>query len=91
MEARARAIFRGRVQGVFFRANCADHARSVGLRGFVRNLPDGTVEAVFEGPRDLIEEAIEWNRVRQPRARVTACDVSWSDPRGEFPDFSILR
>lgn len=49
------------------------------------------MEAVFEGPRDLIEEAIEWNRVRQPRARVTACDVSWSDPRGEFPDFSILR
>lgn len=84
-------IFRGRVQGVFFRANCADHARALGLRGFVRNLPDGTVEATFEGERDRIEEAITWNRYRQPHARVGSCDVTWSDSSGEFSEFSILR
>src|SRR5207247_44020 len=51
MESRATVIFRGRVQGVYFRANCAEKAESLGLHGYVRNLPEGSVEAVLEGER----------------------------------------
>jgi len=89
MEARAVVIFRGRVQGVYFRANCAEKAESLGLHGYVRNLPAGQVEAVFEGDRAGIEACIEWNKTSQPYARVDAVDVTWSEARGEFRGFRI--
>lgn len=91
MLARARVRFRGRVQGVYFRAHCEQKARELGLRGYVRNLRDGTVEAIFEGEREIIEDAIEWNASRQPNARVEHADVVWETPTGEFRDFDIRR
>jgi len=87
MKVRAVAIFRGRVQGVYFRAHCEEKARELGLEGFVRNRHDGAVEAIFEGERELIEECIEWNRISQPYARVDSVDVRWSEATGEFRGF----
>ena len=84
-------MFHGRVQGVFFRAHCQEKAESLGLAGYVRNRPDGTVEAVFEGERSLVEACIEWNRRSQPAAKVTAVDVGWEIPTGEFQGFELRR
>ncbi len=89
MKVRAAAIFHGRVQGVYFRAHCQEKAESLGLEGFVRNLPDGSVEAVFEGERELVEECIEWNRTEQPAAGVTSVDVTWGEATGEFRSFQV--
>jgi acylphosphatase len=88
-ESRAHAIFRGRVQGVFFRANAEKKAVELGLTGWVRNLPDGTVEAVFEGPRETIEKAIEWCKSSQPHAQVTGADVDWEEFEGKYSSFNI--
>ena len=82
-EARARVIARGRVQGVFFRAETHDMAQWLGLAGFVMNRRDGAVEAAFEGPRNTVERAIEWCRQGPPSARVDSLDVSWEEPTGE--------
>lgn len=81
--ARAHVMVAGRVQGVFFRASTRDMARAFGLRGWVRNLPDGGVEAVFEGEREQVEVAVAWCRTGPPAARVGHCDVIWEEPRGE--------
>ncbi len=91
MDVRATVIFRGRVQGVYFRAHCEENARSLGLTGYVRNLPGGAVEAVFEGERPLVEACIEWNRSSQPAARVDSVDVTWGPTTGEFRGFEIWR
>ena len=82
-EARARVVIRGRVQGVFFRAETRDRARSLGLAGWVRNVPDGTVEAVFEGDRERIAWMIAWSRRGPDLAEVDDVDVVWEKPRGE--------
>jgi len=91
MVARARVVFRGRVQGVYFRAHCQEKAEELGLRGYVRNQRDGTVEAVLEGERVLIEECVEWNATRQPFASVERADVTWETPTGEFSTFEVRR
>jgi acylphosphatase len=76
-------IVRGRVQGVFFRADARDRARSLALAGWARNNPDGTVECVFEGPRERVDSMIAWCR-RGPRdANVIGLDVRWEEPSGE--------
>jgi len=89
MTARARVVFRGRVQGVYFRANCQEKATELGLLGYVRNRRDGTVEAVFEGERSAIEACVEWNATRQPLASVDRADVTWETPTGEFTEFEV--
>ena len=66
-DARARVVIRGRVQGVFFRVETRERARSLGLAGWVRNNPDGTVEAVFQGDRDRVDSMLAWCR-RGPAA-----------------------
>lgn len=91
MKVRATVRFHGRVQGVYFRAHCDEKARTLGLTGYVRNLPDGSVEAVFEGERELIEACIEWNRSSQPAAVVSRVDCSWSVARSEYEAFEIRR
>jgi len=71
---------RGRVQGVFFRGETEGRALSLGLAGWVRNEPDGTVRAVFEGPRERVESMVDWCR-RGPRgARVDDVEVVWGEP-----------
>lgn len=89
VQVRATVRFHGHVQGVYFRAHCSEKAQELGLDGYVRNLPDGGVEAVFEGDRSAIEACIEWNRTSQPHARVTSVDVEWGTPTGEFGGFSV--
>ena len=80
---RAQVVVEGRVQGVWFRACTEQTARRLGLDGWVRNLADGRVEAVFEGPRVWVEAAVAWCHEGSPLARVTAVDAAWSEPRGE--------
>lgn len=76
-------IVRGRVQGVGFRYDTAVRARSLGLGGSVRNRSDGTVEAVFEGPRDRIDSMLDWCRRGPAGARVDAVEAEHEPPTGE--------
>jgi len=88
---RVHLTIRGRVQGVYFRASAAYEAQNLGLTGWVRNCPDGSVEAVAEGDKNKIENLIAWCR-RGPRgAQVESVDVGWLRFRREFQDFRIKR
>jgi acylphosphatase len=79
---RTHVFVSGDVQGVFFRYETRQRARSHGLAGWVRNLPDGRVEAVFEGPEETVEAMVDWCR-RGPRgARVTEVEVTSDEPEG---------
>lgn len=79
---RARVVVHGSVQGVFFRVETRDRARSLGLAGWVRNVPDGTVEAVFEGEDERVESMAEWCRRGPPGAQVDHVEVEWGEPEG---------
>lgn len=68
--SRTRVLVSGRVQGVFFRDSTREKARALGLSGWVRNLPDGRVEAIFEGDGDRVEEMLSWCKEGPPEARV---------------------
>jgi acylphosphatase len=72
----------GDVQGVFFRYETREHARTQGLAGWVRNLPDGRVEAVFEGPETEVEAMVEWCRTGPRGAHVTDVEAIEEDPEG---------
>jgi len=80
---RAHVVVHGAVQGVFFRAETRDRARSLGLAGWVRNVPDGTVEAVFEGDDERVESMVDWCRRGPAGARVEEVEVEWAEVRGE--------
>lgn len=80
---RVRVVVTGRVQGVFFRASCAREARDRGLAGSVRNLPDGRVEAVFEGVDADVDRMVEWCRLGPEHARVDAVEIAPETPAGE--------
>jgi acylphosphatase len=88
-DVKAHVIVSGRVQGVFFRAETQRAANRLEVSGWVRNLPDGTVEALFEGPRSKVEAAVQWCHTGSPGARVTDVQVSWEAASGEFSDFSV--
>jgi acylphosphatase len=85
---RVRVIVSGRVQGVFYRATCAVRARELGLAGFVRNRPDGRVEAAFEGPDADVDAMISWCRRGPQHARVEAVEVLPEPLSGE-PSFLV--
>ncbi|MBI3592670.1 MAG: acylphosphatase [Nitrospirae bacterium] len=89
MKARAHLFISGRVQGVYYRGFAQDVADSLGLTGWVRNLPDRRVEAVFEGERDIIEAAIRKCYAGPSASRVTDIDVTWEDQFEGFGDFEI--
>ncbi|MGD0883377.1 MAG: acylphosphatase [Thermodesulfovibrionales bacterium] len=89
MQARAHLSISGRVQGVNYRAFTRDIATRFELKGWVRNLPDGGVEAVFEGKREDIEKAIQRCLAGPPGARVDDIDVRWEDYQGDIIDFQI--
>jgi len=86
---RVRLRIEGIVQGVFFRASTRDVAKKLGLTGWVRNLPDGSVEVLFEGKADSVREAIRWCHNGPPGARVMDVHEEWLEYRGEFNDFDI--
>ena len=88
-EARAHLFIEGRVQGVFYRAFTRDIAHTLGLKGWVRNLYDGRVEAVFEGKRELVEHAIKECSMGPPGARVTHVEVKWEVITGDLKGFAI--
>ena len=75
-DVRVRVVVSGRVQGVFYRDSCRAEARRLGLRGWVRNRSDRTVEVVAEGPRDRVEQLLTWCRHGPPRATVTGITVT---------------
>jgi acylphosphatase len=89
MNARAHVRVEGVVQGVFFRYHTQELARRLGVSGWVRNLRDGGVEAVFEGKREDVEEMVKFCHRGPPGARVTNVEVKWEKPEGKFSDFKI--
>lgn len=88
---RLRALVSGRVQGVCYRAFVSDEARRLGLVGTVRNLPDGRVEVVGEGPEAALGELARRLRTGPPGAAVGTVDERWEEPTGAFPGFRIER
>jgi acylphosphatase len=87
---RVRVRISGDVQGVSFRWYCSKEASSRRVGGFIRNLPDGRVEAAFEGNADGVDAMVEWCRHGPPSARVQGVDVSEEPLTGER-DFTITR
>ena len=79
---RVHVLVSGRVQGVFFRASCAEQARALGVAGWVRNAPDGRVEAVFEGPEAAVEAMVGWCRRGPAHARVDDVEIEHEEPAG---------
>ncbi|MEM9157388.1 MAG: acylphosphatase [Cyanobacteria bacterium P01_F01_bin.33] len=79
---RVRAIVSGKVQGVGYRFHTQQMARSLDVAGWVRNLPDGRVEAVFEASAVLVERAVQWCHRGSPAARVRAVEVVSEPPEG---------
>lgn len=79
---RRRVVVDGRVQGVFFREMCRREAEAARVAGEVRNLPDGRVEAVFEGPPEAVNRMVAWCRIGPPAAVVTAVEVHDEPPTG---------
>jgi acylphosphatase len=91
MMERAEVTFFGTVQGVSFRAYTRRYAIAAGVHGWVRNRPDGSVEAVLEGERKDIEGVIHRLCAEYPVAEVERFEVQWSPSTGEFDSFAIRR
>ena len=89
--ARAHVYVSGRVQGVFFRAETESNAIRHDVKGWVRNLTDGRVEAVFEGEKKQVEAVIEFCKRGPPGAYVRQLDVTWEEWTGEFSEFKIAH
>lgn len=79
---RVRIQLSGRVQGVFFRASCAQRAEELGLSGWVRNVAGGGVEVTFEGTESSVEQMVSWCREGPPLARVDGFEVVDETPTG---------
>ena len=85
-----RILISGKVQGVFFRKYTCDEALRLGLRGYVKNLPDGRVQVEVSGEPDAVEALISWCKTGPPRARVTDVQVTGSEP-ADVSTFVIRR
>jgi acylphosphatase len=88
-KVRAHAIIRGRVQGVFFRMETKRAADGFGVFGWVRNRRDGTVEALFEGDQDRVDDVLAWCKEGPAHARVSDVNLDWDEYTGEFNGFDI--
>jgi acylphosphatase len=89
VKTRAHVFVSGRVQGVFFRSQTKHNAEHRGVKGWVRNLPDGRVEAVFEGEKEVVEAMIEFCKHGSSGARVTNVNFMWEPFTGTFDNFRI--
>jgi acylphosphatase len=89
-QVRAHVLIAGRVQGVSFRAYTRDRARAASVEGWVRNLPDGRVEAVFEGSRQAVQRLVSWCYSGPTHAQVEKVEVTWEEPTGKEGGFSIV-
>ena len=90
MKVRAHVFISGMVQGIFFRSETRKEAKKLGVKGWVRNLSDGRVEAVFEGEEREVEALVEFCKRGPPRARVTDVHVVMENYTGGFKDFEIM-
>jgi acylphosphatase len=90
MNKRYHVWISGRVQGVFFRANAWEQARSLGLSGWVRNLPDGRVESVFEGEDRAAEAMLDWCRTGIAPSRVDGVEIVEETTTGTLGGFAIV-
>ncbi len=86
---RAHVLISGKVQGVFFRVNTENKANELELKGWVKNLEDDKVEAIFEGPEDKVEEMIRWCRLGPIGSKVEEVKAEREDSRDEFEGFMI--
>ncbi len=91
MNIRVHIFISGKVQGVFFRSSTKDKAEELGISGWVRNLADGRVEAVFEGKEGSVKRMIEWCREGPEYARVKDVGVVSENYTGEFEGFALRR
>jgi acylphosphatase len=89
MNVRVRLLISGEVQGVFFRSNTRDIARRLGLKGWVRNLPDGRVECAVEGEKEKVERMIGFCREGPPGSRVENLEIKWERPKNESGGFEV--
>ncbi len=87
--ASVRIVVTGRVQGVFFRRSAAEQARALELKGWARNLSDGSVEIVGEGKRPNLERLLAWAHHGPPLARVETVRVQWGAYEGKFTGFEV--
>ncbi len=85
---RRRVVVHGDVQGVGYRWSCVRQAQALGVRGWVRNRPDGSVELVAEGESEPVDRLVAWTRTGPSHAAVSGVDVSEETPEG-LPDFQI--
>lgn len=88
---KVRAIVSGRVQGVWYRAHTREKAVELGIAGFVRNLPDGTVEIVAQGEEGQVEALMDWARVGPPMAEVTEVRARDMAEDEEYGSFEVLH
>jgi acylphosphatase len=88
-KVRLRAIVHGRVQGVNFRYYTRQQARQLGVTGYVRNVWDGTVEVVAEGPRQQLGQLVQWLHRGPSMAFVEKVDAQWLPATGEFQSFEV--
>ena len=88
-KARAHVIVEGRVQGVFFRHHTQETAFRLDLKGWVKNCWDGTVEALFEGDKDKVDEIIQWCHHGPSGASVKNVHVTWESYAGDCDGFSV--
>ena len=84
------AIVHGKVQGVSFRYRTRAEARTLGLNGWVRNLPDGTVEVLAQGDDRDLRELLRWLKDGPPSSRVDTIDIDWRDPTESSEPFKII-
>jgi len=89
-KVRAHVIISGRVQGVFYRVNAKRMADKIVVKGWIRNLPYGRLEAVFEGDEEAVKRMLSWCWVGPAGARVTNIDVEWEEYLGEYDNFKVL-
>ena len=87
--AEAKVTVSGRVQGVWFRTSTKDTALSAGVRGYVRNLPDGRVEAIIQGQKVQVEPVIEFMRTGPPGALVREIEIEWREPERTYESFTV--
>jgi len=87
---RAHVIVTGLVQRVYYRVMVRQEACTLGITGWVKNRPDGTVEAMFEGEEEKVVKLIDWCRQGTPASKVSSVQIEWGDFRSEYQNFRII-
>ena len=88
---RAHIFISGRVQGVFFRKNTYKKAEELGVFGWIKNLSDGRVEAIFEGEKENVKKILDWSSRRAFPASINSINLEWQEHTNEFKNFKIIN